>query len=260
METIRSKDGTPIAFRRSGSGAPLVLVHGTLASHVRWLPIIPTLEQKFTVYAMDRRGRGESGDGAEYAIAREAEDVAALVESIGGEVNLLGHSYGSFPVLEAALLTPHVRSLIAYEPPPAPVPEGVMNRIQALLDAGEREEAVLTFLREVVRMPAHELESYRKLPAFPARIAAAHTIPREYYAADNYRLEPNRFAHLKVPTLLLLGGDSSSYFRRNVEAWNAALPNSRVVVLPGQQHIAIDTAPDLFLREVMTFLSEVGQG
>jgi pimeloyl-ACP methyl ester carboxylesterase len=102
MEKIMSKDGTPIAYQRSGTGPPLVLVHGTLGSSRRW-PVIPMLEKQFTIYAIDRRGYGESGDASNYAIEREYEDIAALVDAIGGEVNLLGHSFGGFCILEAAL-------------------------------------------------------------------------------------------------------------------------------------------------------------
>jgi pimeloyl-ACP methyl ester carboxylesterase len=259
MEKIRSKDGTLIAYERSGEGPALVLVHGTLASHERWSPILPALEKQFTVYAMDRRGRGASGDTEPYALEREFEDIAAVVDSIGGEVHVLGHSYGALCVLESARLTPNIRSLIAYEPPPAPIPEGLADRIQALVDAGDREEAVLTFVREVVRMPPHELEQWTHTPVFPARVAAAHTIPREFRATEAYRFEATPFRHLNVPTLLLLGGDSPAFFRHNVEWWHETLPNSQVAVLPGQQHIAIDTAPDLFIHEVQTFLNRVGQ-
>jgi peptide-methionine (S)-S-oxide reductase len=83
MATITSKDGTRIAYSRSGSGPPLVLVHGTTADHTRWARVLPELEPHFTVYAMDRRGRGGSGDAADYAIEREFEDVAAVVDAIG---------------------------------------------------------------------------------------------------------------------------------------------------------------------------------
>ena len=86
MEQTRSKDGTDIGFWRSGSGPPLLLVHGTTADHSRWSSISPRFEQHFTVYAMDRRGRGGSGDSPDYALAREAEDVAAVVEAVGEPV------------------------------------------------------------------------------------------------------------------------------------------------------------------------------
>ncbi|NLF78600.1 MAG: alpha/beta hydrolase [Chloroflexi bacterium] len=258
MEKIISTDGTPIAYQRSGSGPPLVLVHGTLGTYGRWAPILPALAEQFTVYAIDRRGRGESGDSPDYAIEREYEDVAAVVDAIGGEVNLLGHSFGALCSLEAALRTLHLRALIVYEPPAAQTSDGIIDRLQSILDTGDREGTLLTFLREVVRMPPHELEYYKTLPAFPARVAAAHTLPRELHAVQEYHVEPDRFQHLDVPTLLLLGGDSPSFFRQNIEAWHAALPNSRIVVLPGQQHIAMDTAPDLFASEVKAFLSGLG--
>src|SRR5690349_20970515 len=102
MGEIRSVDGTAIAYRRSGSGPPLVLVHGTSATPARWASVAPRLESHFTVYAVDRRGRGMSGDASSYAIEREFEDVAAVVLSIDGPVDLLGHSYGAICALEAA--------------------------------------------------------------------------------------------------------------------------------------------------------------
>jgi pimeloyl-ACP methyl ester carboxylesterase len=261
MEKILSKDGTSIAYHRSGSGKPLVLVHGTGGSSTRWKPILPALEQHFTLYVLDRRGRGESGDGQAYAIEREFEDVAAVVDSIGGEVNLLGHSFGAVCSLEAALRTNHLGKLILYEPPLALpgvsiYPPGIIDRLQAQLDAGDRRGVLSTFFNEVVRMPAHEFELFQASPAFPARIAAAHTISRELRVHEAYQFKPERFKGLTVSTLLLLGGDSPAFFKAAIEAVDGALQNSRIVVLPGQQHIAIDTAPDLFVREVLAFLSE----
>ena len=242
---------------------PLVLVHGTGGAYARWAPILPALEKQFTVYAVDRRGRGESGEARTYALEREFEDVAAVVDSIGDQVNLLGHSFGGICALEAALLTPRLRKLVLYEPPlPVPgvtiYPEGVIDRLDALLDAGDRSAVLTTFMREVVRMPEYELDLFKSSPAFPARLAAAHTLPRELRAHEAYRFEPERFKNLRVPTLLLLGGDSPQFFRSAIEAVNAILPNSRIVELPGQQHIAMDTAPDIFIRELVTFLAEPG--
>src|SRR5687768_6369257 len=114
---VISTDGTPIAYRRSGEGPALVLVHGTAADHTRWQSILPALEERFTVYAIDRRGRGGSGDAPTYAIEHEFEDVAAMVDAISGPVSLLGHSYGALCALEAALRTDNVRRLVLYEPP-----------------------------------------------------------------------------------------------------------------------------------------------
>jgi pimeloyl-ACP methyl ester carboxylesterase len=93
MEIVRSRDNTPIAYERSGQGPPLVLVHGSTADHTRWAPLLPELGRHFTVYAIDRRGYGQSGDSEPYSIEREFEDAA------GQQANLLGHSYGSSAVL-----------------------------------------------------------------------------------------------------------------------------------------------------------------
>jgi pimeloyl-ACP methyl ester carboxylesterase len=260
METVQSKDGTLIAFERSGSGPPLVLVHGTTADHTRWAGVLPGFEKNFTVYAVDRRGRGQSGDSPVYSIEREYEDIAAVVGSIPGPVNLLGHSYGALCSLEAALLVTNLRRLVLYEPAVSleemPVyPPGARARIQALLDAGDREGALETFFRDVVLMPEYEIAALRTEPVWPARLEAAHTIPREFADGD-YILDPERFRNLTVPILLLLGGDSPAFIRRATRVVHAALPTSRIIVMPGQQHIAMRTAPDLFIRRVKAFLQE----
>lgn len=260
MERITSADGTPIAFTWAGTGPPLLLVHGTTADHRRWAPVSPRLEQHFTVYAMDRRGRGESGDASAYHILREAEDVAAVVDTIGGPVYVLAHSYGAICSLEASLLTDRITRLILYEPPLptgiSPNPPDVADRMQALVDGGELEAALEMMFREVVRMPDHELAAFRQSPMWPVRISLAATIPRELVFDRSYAFDPRKFAGFTVPTLLLLGGDSPPIFRLAVEALDAALPDSRTVILPGQQHIAMDTNPELFLSEVLEFLLE----
>lgn len=260
MQHVTSKDGTRIGFVRAGSGSPLLLVHGTMAEHSRWAAITPRFTGRHSVFAMDRRGRGMSGDAPEYALAREAEDVAAVVEAIGGEVAVLGHSHGGLCALEAALLTDRIRRLILYEPP---LPQGdpvyppdVPDRIQALVDRGEFEEALEVMVRDVIRMPDHEFEIYRQSPVWRARIPLAPTIPRELTLDRSFRVGPSRYAGVRVPTLLLLGGDSPPFFRRAVEAIHSSLPESRLTVLPGQQHIAMDGAPDEFATVVLEFLSD----
>ena len=261
MAKFTSKDGTTIACEKTGSGPPLVLVHGTTADHTRWAPVLPALSNRFTTYACDRRGRGASGDGSSsYAMEREFEDVAAVVDGIGGPVDLLGHSYGALCALEAAVLARNLRRLVLYEPPiPAGMPitpAGVVDRLQALLDAGDKDGVVATFMREVPRVPPEQLEHMRALPAWQARVGAAGTVPRELRAHDRYLLAPEKFKDLKVPVLLLLGGESPPFFRAALERVQAAVPSARIVVLQGQQHVGMDTAPDLFAREVIHFLTQ----
>jgi pimeloyl-ACP methyl ester carboxylesterase len=215
------------------------------------------LEQKFTVYALDRRGRGQSGDSAVYSLEREYEDIAAVVSSIHEPVNLLGHSYGALICLEAALRVTNLNKLILYEPlfhlNGSLYPPGFRARIRSLLDSGEREEVVAVFFREIVGVSEDELEGLRNEPAWAGRLAAVHTIPREF-ADDDYILDPQRFKNLTVPTILLQGSESPDYLKTATEALQAALPNSRIVVMPGQQHIAMRTAPEMFVRLVTEFL------
>jgi pimeloyl-ACP methyl ester carboxylesterase len=260
-ERIASADGTEIAVRRSGQGPPLVLVHGAVADHSRWAPVLPALEERFTVLAMDRRGRGASGDADGYAIEREYEDVAAVADWAGERVHLLGHSYGGTCAIEAALLTDRIATLVLYEPTMGFLqsPPEVVRRLDALLAAGDRDELVAYFMQEVAGLPPDQVELLRSMPAWEARIAAAGTIPREERANREYEFEPERFRHLRVPTLFLLGGDSAEPFRQAAAAVEDALPDCRVVVMPGQRHAAMDTATDLFTSEVLGFLEAAGR-
>jgi pimeloyl-ACP methyl ester carboxylesterase len=261
LHETTSRDGTTIGYWRSGHGRPLLLVHGTTADHTRWRTVLPLLEPHATVYAVDRRGRGASGDADRYAIEEEFVDIAAVVDaaaaSSGGPVDLLGHSYGAVCALEATLLSAAVRRLVLYEPPVLPPPLSKADeRMAALLADDRRAEVVETFFGEIAGMPPEELDLLRSLPSWPARLAAAHTVVRERKELDGHRFDPARFADLGVSTLLLSGGDSPPFLRDSTAAVASAVPGSRVVTLSGQQHIAMDTAPDLFAAEVLSFLED----
>jgi pimeloyl-ACP methyl ester carboxylesterase len=264
QEKAISADGTPIAWWRSGKGRPLVLVHGTTADHTRWRPVLDRFEPHAAVCAMDRRGRGASGDAEEYALEREYDDVVAVVdttaEQSGGPVDVFGHSHGALCALEAARLTGNVRRLVLYEPPlqydTDTYPSHVLDRLGSLVAEGQREEALALFFREVVGMPEDELATIRSLPAWQARVAAVHTLPREERAGAEYRFDPARLASVDVPTLLLRGSESPGYLQASTEAAAAALPDARIATLDGQQHVAIDTAPGLVADTVLSFLAE----
>jgi pimeloyl-ACP methyl ester carboxylesterase len=258
-DTITTEGGTPLAYWRSGKGPPLVMVHGTAADHSRWRPVLPALEEHFTVYAVDRRGRGGSGDSERYEIEREFEDVAAVVDSLGGPVNVLGHSYGGLVALEGALLTENVHKLVLYDPGIEVGGEEihtheVIERMEAMLEAGDRDGVIETTMREVAGLPPETVEYMRTLPVWQARADAAHTIPRELRAIKSYRFDPERFESLGTPTLLLSGGDSPAALRKAAVAVDGALSDSRLVVMEGQGHSAMDTGTDLFTAEVMRFL------
>ena len=231
-----------------------MLVHGTSADHNRWAQVVPELEQRFTVFAVDRRGRGGSGDAADYALEREFEDVTAVVDSVGEPVTLVGHSYGGICSLEAVLRTNAVRRLVLYEPPiPTDVEiyvPGLPERMDAWLAAGENEKVLSTFMTEVVRMPPDHFEHFRSLPGWDDRVAAAHTIVREIHAHAAYRFEPARWRDLETPTLLLLGSESPRLFAAAIELLHETLPSSTLHVLPGQHHVAMETAPALFAAQI----------
>ncbi len=255
--TIISQDGTSIVYDSCGRGPALLLVHGGGSTPERWRPIVPAFEIAFTVHRMARRGVGGSGEAVDYAVERQAEDIAAVVDAIGGLVDVLGHSFGGLCTLEAALRTSNIRRLILYEAPILPLlPLGFPDRLQVLVDAGDRDSAWATLNREVVKMPEHEIELQRGQPAHAARLASMHIVVHEARAIERFRFDAARYAAVSVPTLLLVGGDSPAWAQSATQAIHRALPHSRIVVLPGQQHIAMDTAPDLFVGAVSSFLNE----
>ena len=263
---VVSRDGTQIAYWTSGVGSPLVLVHGTTADHTRWRPLLPYLEPHATVHVMDRRGRGASGDAPDYEVTREFEDVAAVVDAVaeatGSPVDVLGHSFGGLCAFGAATLTSNIRRLVLYEGWPSPnpdqlaLPAGVEARLDGLLAAGNREAALETFFREVVGMPEAEFAVYRALPAWQARLAAAHTITRESRGEQAARLDPEQAARITVPVLLVAGGDSPEFLKAGIDTLAAVLPDARIVVIEGQQHIAIDLVPAVFADHVLAFLRD----
>ncbi len=261
IKHLISKDGIPIAYERSGTGPPLVLIHGTAADHTSWAPILPEVERHFTVYAGDRRGRGQSGEAEPYTIEHEYEDVVAIVDFIAGSVNLLGHSYGAVCSLEASLKTYNLRKLILYEPPISTHvkknygPDAI-DRMNSSLQVGERERTLLIFLKEIVGVHQNGMDRLRSIPSWSSRVAAARTIPREEVSVDSTILKPERFSHTETPILLLLGGDSPPFFRAAIEILKRSILHSRIAIMPGQRHAAMDTVPDLFLRQVIEFLGD----
>jgi pimeloyl-ACP methyl ester carboxylesterase len=232
------------------------LVHGTAADHSRWTPILSELERHFTVYAVDRRGRSQSGDAKSYSIDREYEDVVAVVDSIPGPVNILGHSYGALCSLEASLRMSNLRKLILYEPP---IPIGVeeryppdaIDRMNACLQSGEREKALLIFLQEIAGIPQNEMNMLRSLPSWSSRVATAHTIVREEASVCSYIFEPQRFSRMSAPTLLLLGGDSPAFYRVAIETLRKSIPKSRIATL--RRGTLRWRLLNLFLNEVISF-------
>ena len=237
LGTVTARDGASIAYWRRGDGPPLLLFHGISASHLRWAPVLPALAEQFTVYNFDRRGRGGSGDTDGYEFEREFADTAAAIDAIAairGPVYFIGHSYGAMTGLEAALLTANIRKMVLYEPPyrlsePFISPPESVARLEERLAAGDRDGAIAVMMGELVGIAPEAMAEMRTQPAWAARMAAAHTIPRELRAVEEYRFAPERFRGVDVPTLYLLGGASPPHMHRATRAprvWRLGSPVS----------------------------------
>jgi pimeloyl-ACP methyl ester carboxylesterase len=161
--TVPSKDGVEISVQKLGAGPALLLVHGALLNGtLSWGAVMPKLAERFTVYVMDRRGRAPSGDANAYSIVNESDDVVNVVAAIGDPVTILAHSYGALVMLDALDRLRHVKHLILYEPPVTaegarPDSDAVLEKLDRALAAGNREEIVLTFLRDQVQTPPDRL-------------------------------------------------------------------------------------------------------
>jgi pimeloyl-ACP methyl ester carboxylesterase len=259
-----SPDGTAIAWFSAGEGPPLVLVHGAAADHGTWRVVGPRFAEAHAVYALDRRGRGVSGDGGHYAIEREYEDVATvatvLAERHGTPVDVVGHSYGGRIALGAALRTPSIRRVVAYESAPASVVVDPRKRRAALRRLiedrarGDLEGLLVRFLRDVVGMTAQELARYRADPVWPQRVAAAGTIPRELEAEGCPAASLEHVGTVQVPVLQLVGGASPARFGTAAERLHARLPHGQLAVIDGARHAAHHTHPDAFVGAVRAFL------
>ena len=252
VQHLTSPDGTRIGYVTSGTGPPLVMVHGAIADHTALAGVVALLERDYTVHAVDRRGRGLSGDAASYDISREYDDIAHVVDHAAAEarqpVSLYGHSYGALCALGAAARTRNLERLFLYEPAlqgVLPAGEDLLSRLDALVAAGSYDDALEHAYRVGVRMSVEDVAAMRALPSWQARIAAAPTMPREFRTAAGLAIDALPVADVAVPTVLLLGAISTSGQTDVVSALHAALPTSTVVVLPGQAHAAQATAPHL---------------
>ena len=268
---IRSADGGPIALFSSGEAAPgsvpLVLVHGTTADHLTFRVVGPMLGRRRRLHAIDRRGRGASGDATSYAIEREFEGVAAVAEALaadtGGEVDVLGHSFGGRCALGAALLTPAIRRVVCYEGAPAPdtepyQPAGLADRLQTHLDHGKLEAVLETFMREVVGMGDDGMARFRADPVWPLRVAASPTILRELEAERATAASLDALGGVSVPVLQILGTESMPAFHAATEALDARLRQGTVARIHGAAHAAHHTHPAAFVTAVEAFLDRDG--
>ncbi len=251
---VRSSDGVEISVQKSGAGPALLLVHGALLNAaMTWFAVLPRLAEQFTVYAMDRRGRAPSGDGKEYSISLEADDIVRVVEAIGEPVIVVAHSYGALATLEALHRLKGVTRVILYEPPglvSGAAESAIVAKMERALEAGDREEVVTVFLRDQVGAPPEALAGFKTSPGWPVVLQISPTLPREARAVNSYRVSLDRLAAVKIPIVMLAGSETRGRMKEGVHLVCNAIPGWRLVVLEGQGHTAMMQAPDLFVEKL----------
>ncbi len=233
MSTLESADGTVIAYEKSGGGPPVILVDGALCHRASGpaRPLAKALADRFTVYTYDRRGRGESGDTAPYAVEREIEDLQALVEEAGGTVAVYGISSGAALALETAARTPGIEKLALYEAPF--VVDDTREPIALDYDGLSRRQSVRAFMRAVgVPGPlAALLSRMGKLKA------VAHTLPYDAAIVGAHQLgEPLPRWDVDADTLVIAGGKSHAWMI-NANRALAEATGATYRTLEGQNHM-----------------------
>ena len=181
MDKVISKDGTTIAYDRSGEGPTVILVGGALGDRSAAAPLAALMARQFTIIGYDRRGRGDSGDVAPYAVEREVEDIDALIRAAGGEAFVYGHSSGALLGLEAAAAGLAITKLTLYEPPfildenNPPLPRSFAAQLNEMISSGRRGDAVAFFMATAVRVPAEMVAQMRSTPMWTGLEKVAHT-------------------------------------------------------------------------------------
>lgn len=249
MNRVISKDGTSIAYTKIGQGPTLILVDGALCFRASGPngPLAEQLSPYFTVYTYDRRGRGDSNEAKPYAIEREVEDIAALIEEAGGSGYLYGISSGAALALEAAKRLSSVTKLIVYEAPLVvdesrlPVPGNYASTFDKLLAANRRGAAVKHFMRKGVGLPAIAMVMMPLMPAWSKLKAVAHTLPYDTLLTERFQqgkpLPADYWSSVKIPTLVIYGGKSPAWMQNGMKALAKALPHADLRVLPGATHL-----------------------
>lgn len=247
MNTVVSKDGTPIAYDKSGDGPAVVLVDGALCSRAQGpMPeLAALLAAGFTVYNYDRRGRGDSGDAAEYEVDREIEDLAAVIEAAGGSAYVYGTSSGAALALRAAAAGVPISKLAVFEAPfvvdgsRKPIPREWVSELRGLAD--RPGDAVRYFMTKGIGLPGIVVSLMKLMPAWKGMTAVAHTL---WYDAEvvgqnafGQPLDASQWTGIEVPVLVVGGGKSPAWMRTSVRAVADVVPGASHREIAGQNHM-----------------------
>jgi pimeloyl-ACP methyl ester carboxylesterase len=267
MPRISAKE-VELNYDLAGHGDTLVLVHGGWSDRNNWHAVVPELARSFRVVVYDRRGHGSSQRGVEGSRRDQEDDLAALIEVLGGEpANVAGTSFGASIAIGLASRRPDlVRSVIAHEPPLASVaaddPEfqsrlaAVLASVQAVVARVERGDALgaaRQFVEEVALGPG----AWELLPE-PLRETMVDGAPA-FVAEQRDTLwasaELTALANIECPLLLTQGDESPAWFRQIVAKLAEAIDDAEVHTYRGAGHAPHLTHPGDYLTAVVGFLS-----
>lgn len=254
MQFFSCPNGATLSYEKAGRGPPLVLVHGSFSDHeTNWALVRPALEERYTVYAIARRGRGKTTSGP--TLLDEAEDLAAFLASLAEPAYLLGHSYGAQVALRAAADGPrHVRKLVLYEPPwPNTAPPEIIDRLKLRAANANWNGLAEDFFSQVLGLTRDDIDDLRAAGAWPSIVTDAEASLNDILALCGYRFDPVSFRELQVPVLLQVGTESPrDAFATDALASN--LPLVEIQKLEGQAHEAMNTAPRLYAEAITQLL------
>jgi pimeloyl-ACP methyl ester carboxylesterase len=267
-----SVDGVDIGCYVEGSGPALLMVHGVAIDHSCFDRARSLLAKHFTLYMMDRRGRGISGDAASWSLEREFDDVHAMIDAIaeatGGPINVFAHSLGGLCALEAAARpsksgSGNVRRLFLYDPaipkpPRAPALIAIADKLQNILDTtGDREKMIEAHLLEWTKISPEALARQRAdTKRWARRLGWAHTIPREYKGAETFRPDVDRYRAIHVPTRVMVGEKSHEGLQNSARTVIEKIAGSDLIVFAGAAHYGFTTAPGEFATQLVSFFTE----
>lgn len=260
MCNLTSADGTALAVEATGSGTPLILLHGGMTSTRVFDRVLPTLAQHHRCLALGRRNYGQSGTSPTHSYESEADGIVAVLATLDEPAHLFGHSSGALAAATAALRltgTPSLRSLILYEPPfPIDHPHDGpwIDAMEAAIARGDNEAAALIGLRDGVGFTDEQLTRVRADPSWLARTALAPAWAGEVRSVEALPIGVERFKTITTPTLLVTGSQTQPHHTAAINALHDTLPDSTLAVLEGQGHAALLLAPDQFCETVLPFL------
>jgi pimeloyl-ACP methyl ester carboxylesterase len=232
-ETVTSADGSTIAYEVQGSGPTLLVIGGAFSSRQSAAPVVPPLAEHFTVVTFDRRGRGDSTDASNpppHDREREVEDVQALVDALGGNIFVYGHSSGAALAFEAAAAGASIARVAGYEVPYIRQSEPT-EKVAAALAAGDPDRATEIFLVTTGADPS----GMRDAPFWPGLVAVAHTLPYDFALTDA-GVPAERLAQIGIPALVMDGGASPEWAADAANEVAAAIPDATRRTIPDQTH------------------------